>query len=201
MHFKNKKIINKSQRNSKEGGFTLIEMLFVLIIFAILTAIVVGNYYSYTGNVTLTNMAYEMALSIREAQTYGIAVSNRASNDFDQKYGVNFFVPTGGSSNTYQLYEDKNGNKNFDSGEASLPAYELQRGVTIVGLERDGCNPVRELNILFKRPNPEPEIYANGGIINGARIVLQSQEGSNRRYVVIRNNGQIFVESDSTCPF
>lgn len=74
-------------------------MLFVIGIFGILTAIVVFNYGNFNNNVIMTNLAYEVALEIRQAQVYSLGVRSAgatpgASSDvrdaFDTRYGVYF---------------------------------------------------------------------------------------------------------------
>lgn len=188
----------------KSGGFTLIEMITVVAIFGLVSAIVLTNYNNFTNGSLLTNMSYEMALSIREAQTFGVAVANRSSSDFDNSFGIHFTAPSDGSgSSAYYLYEDLNGNRSFDTSPAdeTKQEYVLQRNIKIVRLETDtNCSKSpSELSILFDRPNPEPKI---GGDPDdpGARITLETSDGI-IRYVIVRSNGQIYVDSDSTCPF
>jgi len=183
-------------------GFTLIEMMVVIAIFGILTAIVVGNYSKFTNDTILTNMAYEMALSIREAQIYGVAVSNR-DTDFDNKFGINFTTATGDGS-VFHLFEDSNNDNEYGSsgscsgigGDVCQQEYILQRGVKIVDLRTSSnssvCSNPDVLNIIFDRPNPEPIITCDANL---AQITLESPEGT-KRYVFVRGNGQIFVDNE-----
>ena len=85
--------MNKSSKNKK--GFTIVEMLVVMGIFSILTAVTVWNYGKFNNSIILTNMAYEIALEIREAQVFSLGVRGANSgggiyNDFDTRYGVLF---------------------------------------------------------------------------------------------------------------
>ena len=211
MYFKN----HKARMRNNEGGFTIIEIAVVILIFGIVTALVLNNYNRFTNDAILTNMAYEMALSVREAQTFGVAVSNRKVS-FDTVFGVNFTIPSGSSgTSVYHLFEDVGGYENrYDHG-ATCPSieegqdtcqqqYVLQRNINIVDLwvkGSSGCQQVDDINIAFDRPNPEPLIFGDGSNYqnqNLAQITLQSPENT-ERHVFVRRNGQIFVDSNPEC--
>lgn len=89
-----KKVFGKNNKSQKTG-FSLLEMLVVLAIFGMLTTVTVYNYGKFNNNVIMTNLAYEVALTLRQAQVYSL--STRALNDgssnfdnFDVAYGVFF---------------------------------------------------------------------------------------------------------------
>lgn len=77
----------KNKKNNK--GFSLIEMLVVVAIFFILTSVTVFNYNSFDNNITITNLAYEIALSIRESQVLSLGVRG-VGGEFNIRYGVYF---------------------------------------------------------------------------------------------------------------
>lgn len=94
-----KKIFLKT--NKKSLGFTLIEMIVAISIFAIMTALVLTKYGTFNQGVILTNLAFDVALNIRNAQSYGLNVKSavRDDNAFDNEgtnsgvggtYGVHF---------------------------------------------------------------------------------------------------------------
>lgn len=85
----------KTLQNKK--GFTLIEMLMVLAIFTILTSVVMYNYSEFNSRTIMSNMAYEIALTVRQAQVYSLGVRGQAGNEeFDNRYGVYFNTDNGG---------------------------------------------------------------------------------------------------------
>ena len=60
------------KRFSKKGGFTLLELMIVLAIFVIMSAVLVANQKKFGGNVTLDDLAQDVAfgLIILDQQQY-----------------------------------------------------------------------------------------------------------------------------------
>ncbi|MBU2104034.1 type II secretion system GspH family protein [Patescibacteria group bacterium] len=85
-------------------GFTLVEMLVVLAIIVIVTGIAINGQSSFNKTVILTDTAYTLAFSIREAQSLGL--SSRYFGGFQNAgYGVHF---SSGSLTSYILFADTN---------------------------------------------------------------------------------------------
>lgn len=175
-------------------GFTLIELLVVCAIIVVITAIVLVDNSKFGGDVTLENFAYDVALSVRQAQIYGIAVNRFGTgctgigganpNCFNAGYGMNFTLA---SPQQYTLFADLENNGVYDpnyltshSTESSVyPTGELvaqttiQQGFSITGLcvipstAQGSCQPVHEIDILYIRPEPEAYISAgNSGSVS-----------------------------------
>ncbi len=192
----------------KQQGFTLIEMITVLGIFMVMTSIVLFNYNKFTGDTILTNMAYEVALSVREAQIYGVSVRNPngtiGSAAFGKPYGISFVGTLTGGSSMYSLFADLDNNNQYGGGATCVAGagecvtpYTLQRNVKITSVMTSDTCTSSNLSIVFKRPDPEP-IMNGSSNIDFAEIELTSPTGS-KRYVIIRNNGQIYVTNTSEC--
>lgn len=205
-------------KHTTQKGFTIIEMLAVLAIFSILTAIVVFNYAKFRSDTILTNMAYEVALSIREAQIYGVSARSSAtggSADFTRAYGIYIpQIPT----NAYYLFSDTDSandttgdgkfsgeNCSSSGGDTCITPYTLQQNIKITEVYvNSACNDSTAFSILFKRPNPEPVFnhvteYAPITNISMIQITLTADDGTSR-YVRVANNGQISVVNDPlTC--
>ena len=186
-----------------QKGFTMLEMLTVLAIFGVMTSIVIFNYGKFTSDTILTNMAYEIALSIREAQIYGVSVRDPngalVTNSFSFPYGVYLQA----NSNIYFLFADKTGpdgkfnDLNCETSEECVTPYTLQRGVIISNVRQECTDDTDGLNVAFKRPNPEAR-FDNATNVTDADIELMSPDGQ-KRYVVVRNNGQIYVTREDPC--
>ncbi|MDB5245053.1 MAG: putative Type pilus pilin [Parcubacteria group bacterium] len=83
-------------------GFTLIEMLVVLGIISIISAIAVTGQSTFNQSLLLTNTAYTVAFSAREAQSFGLS-SRKFGNVQNAGYGLHFdrALPT-----SYILFAD-----------------------------------------------------------------------------------------------
>lgn len=70
-------------------GFTLVEMIVVLAIIVIITTIAVTGQQNFDKTLTITDSAYTIALTLREAQVFGL--SSRLYNSVTNAgYGVHF---------------------------------------------------------------------------------------------------------------
>lgn len=210
------------------SGFTLIELLMVVAIMIFMTSIVVINRRDYDNSVLLTNLAYDVALSIREAQVYGIAVRRSSAKSFDQGYGIHFeerTLPNGNQVVTsYSLFADGSNsrprNNAYDVGEDILSpspislnrGYRLDFCGNIAALPPNNfqyCNlnngTIEMLDIVFVRPDPDAffSLTFQGAIYTNAAldkvgVRVISPQGSTRDVVIYRN-GQIAVCSVGGC--
>ncbi len=92
-----KKDISKNKRKKNQSGFTLIELIVVIGIFTVITAVAFIDQGQLNSSVLLTNTAYETALSVREAQVYGLGVRKNEvdiGSGYDGEYGVYFDIET-----------------------------------------------------------------------------------------------------------
>ena len=130
------RIFKKKLNNQKQRGMTLIELLVALVIFSIITGVVLFNYGDFNASLTMQNLADDIALTVRRAQSYAIGVRGR-SGDFNIGYGVYFDIKQYNSeSPDADLYEGTN--KSFilykkdiplDSGSSGFsPVYENEDG-------------------------------------------------------------------------
>ncbi|MDO8594705.1 MAG: type II secretion system protein [bacterium] len=91
--------------NSARKGFALVELLIAVTIFGIITTFVLLAYNRVSEQLSLTTLAYELALSFRQAQSYGVSV-HQFGGSFDVGYGLHFDP---GSNSTYALFADEKG--------------------------------------------------------------------------------------------
>lgn len=82
----------------------MIEMMVVIAIIGILSATSVGNYGSFRSATVATNMGYEAAATLRQAQLYGLGVRvGVASGPQSDTYGVEFSA----GSSAYSIFRDE----------------------------------------------------------------------------------------------
>ena len=117
MNIKLKKngLLSKNLTPSK--GFTLIELLVTLSLFVVLTTIVIFSQSKFNGSILLTNLAYDVALTVRQAQSYGVNVREVASDTstgFKHAYGVHFDIA---NDKEFILFSDSvGGDGNYKRG-------------------------------------------------------------------------------------
>lgn len=190
------------------SGFTLIELLVVIGIMVVISALVLADYNKFGGVVVLEQLSYDVALTLRQAQVFGISVQRFQTNTFDAAYGVHFALS---SPDTYELFADaiqKNGL--YDCPSPGTNNCELVQAVTLPpnyaihdlcatnGSGTQTCG-LTSLDIVFKRPDTDAWISANGAnCLNGgqcsesATMTLKSPRGDTMN-VVVTVNGQISV--------
>jgi len=195
-----KKFFKKTKR-SLQAGFSLLEMIMVLTVFGLITSIVTYNYGAFNNQITLTNLAYEIAMQIREAQVFSMGVRG-ANNAFDSRYGVYFKAGTG----SFISFVDSDGDGLCKSGAEFCDActtptecqkiISLPRNMMVEKFEKVGDNsPVTgPVFITFKRPDPEAIIRNSGSLItSGVSVIVRSPDNQYKK-IVVRENGYISVE-------
>ena len=189
-------------------GFTVLELVISIAIFAIMSALLLAKYGTFNQGILLDNLAYDIGLTIRNAQSYGLNVrsSSRTANLFDKPYGVHFdiadpthfifFVDTAGNG----VYNSSIDLDNNGIPDQDLSKTTITRGSTISALCVNGCSAgtqVTSLDITFKRPDPNAIIKINGrtDIYNSdADITVRAVDGVTIKRVRVRSTGQVTVE-------
>lgn len=180
-----------SSAPKRPRGFTLVEMLVVLAIIAIITMIVVTGQSGYNKTLILTDTTYSVALSARQAQSYGLG-SRKYGSVQNPGYGLHFSSAT---PKSYLVFADitnalaapancpvgvagtpeqKPGNCRYDATDGTINTYTFDRGFTIskfcgkTGLTRycsTDAAPLTTLDMVFTRPNTSTTI---SGLVNGS---------------------------------
>jgi prepilin-type N-terminal cleavage/methylation domain-containing protein len=196
-------------RHRRSSGFTLIELMVVTGIIVVVTGVVLANNNRFGGVVLLENLTYDVALSVRQAQVYGISVSRFGASNFGAGYGVDF---NKSSPTTYTLFGDSSGNGLYDCTTPGslncelISATNINSGYYVASLcatpagGSETCSGISSIDIVFKRPEPDAWISINGiscisdtsACQESARITLESPRGD-LMSVDVAANGQISV--------
>ncbi|MEX0933703.1 MAG: hypothetical protein WD003_00360 [Candidatus Paceibacterota bacterium] len=178
-------------------GFTVIELFVTAGIFVLISGLLLANYGNFAGSTVINNLAHEVALSIRQAQVFGIGV---------QEFGVGsgLFLSHGiyYSSNDptlLRLFADVDKDGKYEEGELA-ELFTLRKGNEIqrvCGYETTSknapCVELSELNVTFTRPNPEAIITGTPNAQYAyARITLVSPGGLTRD-ILVWANGQVSI--------
>lgn len=180
-------------------GFTLFEMLVSLAIIVMIASIVIYNYSQFNNDIEITNLAYRMAISVRQAQVYSISVRQfpGAPDPFRVPYGVHFSEKM---PDAFIIYADGDGNGRYsfldddivcDTGPNSecVEKVLIGRGNLIKGFcgvlwpnnfaecfSAEGDNPYHSVDIKFQRPNPDAKFsvydseYTPGSLVENACV-------------------------------
>ena len=176
--------------NKKNKGFSLIELIVSVAIFTIITSLILAKHSKFSGTLLLENLAYDVALSIRKAQVFGLSVRefNTGVSDFDVGYGVHF---DSSDDKTYVFFSDTDREEDFDADTEVIDTFNLRKGNYIYkfcGVLSDGTQKcsntgdITSLDIIFERPNPEAIIKSNidadDGLYVSALITVASSQGT-----------------------
>lgn len=175
------------------------ELMVTIGIFSVISAVVIFKSTQFNSSIFLTNSAYEIALRIREAQSYGVGSKSAGDigtdiNAFRHRYGV--YVDTGKTD--FIIFIDKNDNDVYDSGEEMF-IDKLQKD-TQIGSMCFGPGAMNEasVNITFKRPNPGALIKMTEG--SPARpyvgfLIKYMGDSIECRKITVTKTGQIMVSN------
>lgn len=169
----------------------------------IVSSVILASNSNFGGKILLENLAYDMALTVRQAQVYGISTQRFGANNYSAGYGLHFAMS---SPALYVLFADAvTANGLYDSGEL-VQSIAIERGYTIQKLCATPINgsedcTLTQLDILFKRPEPDAWISANGTsciLLSGscqesARIFVNSPRGDVYS-ILVDVNGQVSVQ-------
>jgi prepilin-type N-terminal cleavage/methylation domain-containing protein len=176
-------------------GVTLLELLVVLTIISILSIIVVLSQRTFNRSILLHYTAYDVALTIRSAQTYGLGSRSEPNQSRNVGYGVHFSSATPTSFLLFaDAYTDSAsqvmachpvridapadapdavpGDCVYQAGSGRDPQvapYTLGNGMKIKYLYTYAAGnrdaPVATLDIVFARPNTETYVSAGSGAV------------------------------------
>ena len=169
-------------------------------VLVIITTIALVNNSRFGGTILVTNLAYDIALSMRQAQVFGLSVKEvtPGGGEFQAGYGVHFANST---PTTYILFADRNFNLRYDGASENIEIYTISRGNRINAFcatlpsEVEKCAPdIGILDIVFERPNPDA-LFATDILTDtygAARVVVRSPQGIEKT-ISVSSTGQISV--------
>lgn len=154
-------------------GFTLIEVLIVVAIIGILSAMILVTFSGQRQTRNTERAAREVMAALREAQSYALSGRTSAISENHTYYGVNF---TAGAA------------YNLVSSAGTIASYSLKNGIT-----SSAASSVRFML-------PRGEVYIGGSPLSGShRITLVN--GLSGRYICVYSTGRILDNgATATCP-
>lgn len=175
-----------------QEGFTLVELLVTLGIFAVITGAVLANYRGYNTNALFANASEDIVLALRQAQVYGVGVKGTGTS-FTTPYGV-YFETT--NPNQIKIFADADSNGIYSAGDNDIEIIKWPSTIGIAtsnGLLCDSTSVVTNLSVTFTRPNPDATIYtATGPCATDGKIAITN--GIKNALVTITSTGQISLQ-------
>ena len=201
-------------------------MLVVLAIIVVITGIVINGQSTYNQTLILTDTAYTVAFSVRQAQALGLAsraTTVGGSIVSNAGYGVRFagtngytvFADTGGAKvpslatacppGTPGTPEARPGNCKYESGtDRVIQSYTFSRGFTIQnicgksGTAATVCS-LASLDIVFMRPETRAIMTGpSNQVFTCAEVHVRAPTGGATRVVRVSQLGEISVGQN--CP-
>jgi hypothetical protein len=180
-------------------------------IFVFMTALILSKYNSFYSGTLFKNLAYDIALTIRQAQTYGISVKVAEApidKHFYFAYGVRFDLSSAVNAKKFSLSTYKKNGVGYDrQGDDNLRNFNIKQGAKIqsvcVGMSISSCTDLAGftppiLDIVFKRPDPEAIFCVQSGAscntYRYAKITLVASDNTTTHTVSVNNVGQITVD-------
>ncbi|MCA9352580.1 type II secretion system protein [Patescibacteria group bacterium] len=213
---------NNKKKYLSQKGFSLIEFVVVLVIFSIMSSVSIFNYNNYRNVIREINVSQDIALSIRQAQVYGLSSTDRIVGDSDTDpedlFAFNQSIPDitqdrsirgvviDSDNESIIIFEDLNRNFVYDSSTDRIIDTRtiLASGVEILGVDLCDTNPncdnvqTDPVHIAFQRPYPDAYISLDGApstTYDFASILISSSSTPDR-YVELNMIGNISVKKD-----
>jgi Tfp pilus assembly protein FimT len=176
-------------------------MVVVIAIIGLVFAVVVARYRDFDSTSVLKNLAYEVALTVREAQVMTISTSNIGGggvfqNQGQNSYGINFTA----NSSSYETFSDLNSNKAYDAPGELVKLNTLTQGASISTInERRAGDPVlysvAGATVTFVRPHLDTTFVtsSNSNNVIELLVTVRSARGATRTIRILKS-GRIQVE-------
>ncbi len=190
------------------------------LIIVLITSFVLFRQQGFQSATLLRSLSYSIALSVRQAQVYGVSVRESAAGTgvFAQGYGAYFGNSGLADYSHYLLFADANGDGQYTALE-ELPRFTIGNGRGTDYLIKNWCahsivsgdqcgfgtgTTITTLTVYFRRPNPDacfatsqsPTACATAttpAVYDYAYVQLQSFTGTDYRTIKISSTGQIAV--------
>lgn len=198
-------------------GFTLIELLVSVAIVMIISSVIIFNHQKFNDNLEITNLSYEVAVALRQAQVYGVSVREYKGGGTEEErfglaYGIHFNT---NNPTSFVFFADKNKDGVYTGSESDctqgspdvcLEKVSIGRGNVISdvceeknskwfcqGSSRD------KLDITFLRPEPDAhlKLVPGGEAPDIGKVCLKSPQNKIKE-IIVYPTGQISIQ-DGTC--
>jgi prepilin-type N-terminal cleavage/methylation domain-containing protein len=187
----------EKKQNECLKGFTLVELLVVLLVIGLVSSIVLISYRGSQRKLALTRSAYQLAQDIRRVQGMAMAAQEFEGN-VPQGYGISInLTGPGGNNKQYALFAD------FGVGETVIETLEFEKGIEIkqIRLTESPNPPALRFKMTFFPPDPLVEIVRVLPLVGGdptlgneASITLRYKDDGPEKTINVNKAGLIEIQ-------
>jgi len=168
----------------------------VIVIFSIFSGVVMFNFGNFSDSISVQNLAQQIALEIKQAQSDSI--SGKDPNAFPTgskpSYGVYFNASL--SQNKQFIYFADLYNDNDGDLSSPLKVINIERGNYIESISicfvSGACSDSNSVSITFIRPFPTAHFSKLG--VSSVKVVVKSPRSDATRTITVTSLGQISVK-------
>ena len=189
---------SKISTNMANKGVTAVEILVVMTITVVTSAVALYSFPNFTQRVRVERAAREMAIKIRTAQQRTLAPKQvrKADGTLAVPRGFGIYLDTSDLAKTsYKFFADMDGNHFFNiaGGDVVIETVALPQDVIISQLKNKDGLPLSSINIVYTVPFSETKIYDSGGApILGDILQVELSRGAGIvRFVTVRTTGLV----------
>jgi type IV fimbrial biogenesis protein FimT len=113
-------------RCHRQAGFTMVELMIVMVVIAILSAIAVPNIISWLPNYRLKSAARDMLSNFQKAKMEAV----KANKDVIIQFTTGAYTPSG-QVGSYRIFVDDDSDGNFTAGERVLAQVNMPKNVSL----------------------------------------------------------------------
>ena len=173
----------------------MVEVVIMLGIIVIVSAIVLVSFPSVSANINLQRSVQQLALRFRQAQNQALAV-RQVQGQFGPVVppAVGIYVSTADPTH-YVVFADMNSNKMYEGNDIIIETVGLEPGVRIIELVDEAAQSQSAVSVVFTVPEAQATVYnASGSIGESILVKLRTDAGGLTRGVRARTSGQIAIE-------
>lgn len=179
----------------QNAGYTLVELLMVVAIISIMSAVSFSGYGTSRKSAVLRQEAQKMVLDLRRAQNMAMNVSQLSSSEIPSGgYGIRFDLS---SPDTYLIYADTDNSGTYGGAGETFAVRTLGSSVVIsgisIGINLGSLNPDSPADVNFIPPDPKIKINTNDNYFAKITLRYGGAGGQTKDITVNGITGQISV--------
>ena len=160
-----------------EKGFTLIEMIIVIVIIGIVAAIVVPSYNQARNNKDLLLGREQVSSDIRMAQNYSYNTLKFGVSFPEGGYGIHFDI---GDPKKYIIFADVSSDQIYNAATEKFQEIELPRSVEISSITVNDVTAVNSVDVVFKPPYGKVFIKSGENLYAKLEIEIKNSDGETK---------------------